>query len=168
MRIRYLIGDATLPVKKPAMISHCNNDIGGWGCGFVLALRDRYPLAEKRYRQLFQKEPDKAKLGYAQIVKVDHDVFVANMIAQHGIRWQGKTPPIRYDALEQTLQTAYAFAKENGLAMHMPRIGCVLAGGSWDQIEPIIQKTMTVDTFVYTLANQADRWGDFYEQYMEE
>ena len=45
----------------------------------------------------------------------------------------------------------------------MPRIGCVLAGGSWDLIEAIIKKVMTVDTYVYTIAEQKDRWPTQYE-----
>jgi hypothetical protein len=34
----------------------------------------------------------------------------------------------------------------------MPRIGCGLAGGKWEEIEPIIKKLMTVDTYVYDFA----------------
>jgi hypothetical protein len=28
---------------------------------------------------------------------------------------------------------------EEGTIIHMPRIGCGLAGGSWDQVEPLLE-----------------------------
>jgi O-acetyl-ADP-ribose deacetylase (regulator of RNase III) len=37
----------------------------------------------------------------------------------------------------------------------MPRIGCGLAGGSWEEIEPIIKRTLTdqgVEVVVYDFA----------------
>ena len=40
----------------------------------------------------------------------------------------------------------------NKIIVHMPRIGCGLAGGSWDRIEPLIVESLTVrgiETFVY-------------------
>ena len=42
--INYLKGDATEPTKKPAIICHVCNDIGGWGRGFVLALSKKCSL----------------------------------------------------------------------------------------------------------------------------
>ena len=166
MKIRYLIGDATLPVKKPAVIAHVCNDKKMWGRGFVLALRDRYPEAEKAYKKWFREGP-KFELGYVQHVQVKKDITIANMIAQHDIRWQGNRPPIRYEALRKCLSSVYHRAEAMKVTVHMPRIGCVLAGGSWNEIEPIIQETMTVDTFVYTLANQTDHWDDIYETWEE-
>lgn len=87
------------------------------------------------------------------------------MIAQEGIRWEGKVPPIRYDALETCLKSAYKHAKDNNLIVAMPRIGCVLAGGDWHIIETIIKKTMTVETYIYTLESQKDRWSAVYENF---
>jgi hypothetical protein len=31
----------------------------------------------------------------------------------------------------------------------MPRIGCGLAGGKWEEIAKIIQQTLTVDVYIY-------------------
>ena len=33
-------------------------------------------------------------------------------------------------------------AQELGASAHMPRIGCGLAGGRWELIEPLIVKTL--------------------------
>ena len=47
-------------------------------------------------------------------------------------------PPIRYPAVAAALVTVGDRALENGASVHMPRIGCGLAGGKWEQIEPLI------------------------------
>jgi O-acetyl-ADP-ribose deacetylase (regulator of RNase III) len=43
-------------------------------------------------------------------------------------------------------------AVELDASVHMPRIGCGLAGGTWDKIEPIINNSLIksgVEVFVY-------------------
>ena len=50
--LHYLIGDATDPVQKPALICHCCNAQGKWGKGFVKALSARSPEPEKVYRTM--------------------------------------------------------------------------------------------------------------------
>jgi O-acetyl-ADP-ribose deacetylase (regulator of RNase III) len=102
-------------------------------------------------------------LGAVQLVPFDAELMVANMIAQEGIQWKGKVPPIRYNALEECLGHVYNHAKELGWMVVMPRIGAVLSGGDWPTIEAIIKKTMTVETYVYTLESQKDRWPTVYE-----
>ena len=53
---------------------------------------------------------------------------------------KGKTPPVRYEAIEKCLATVDDKAKELSASIHMPRIGCGLAGGNWDAIEPLIER----------------------------
>ena len=48
-------------------------------------------------------------------------------------------PPIRYPAVGQCLRTLGDRAIELQASVHMPRIGCGLAGRRWDQIEPLIE-----------------------------
>jgi O-acetyl-ADP-ribose deacetylase (regulator of RNase III) len=64
------------------------------------------------------------------------------MVAQHGIRTSSNGPPIRYPAVEACLTTVGTEARRLGASVHMPRIGCGLAGGRWDRIEPIIVRTL--------------------------
>ena len=75
------------------------------------------------------------------------------MIGQHGIRKGAHgEPPIRYGAVEQALEKVAAEAFEKGAAIHMPRIGAGLAGGSWKQIEEILERTLAakgLDVTVY-------------------
>ena len=51
-------------------------------------------------------------------------------------------PPIRYEAVKKALQQVANFALENNAKVQMPRIGCGLAGGTWDKIEAIINETL--------------------------
>ena len=159
--LHYLIGDATKPVKLPAMLPHVCNDAYRWGRGYVLALRASYPQSEKSYHQWFQE--GSPKLGETQFVRCTDQVTVVNMIAQHGTQWINGVPPIRYDALRTALERVYASARDERVTVHMPRVGADLAGGTWAIIEGIIKDTMTVDTFVYTLEAQKDKWPTEYE-----
>lgn len=45
-------------------------------------------------------------------------------------------------------------AIDNKATVHMPRIGCGLAGGTWDKIEPLINESLVkneIETYVYDL-----------------
>ncbi|MFB6579870.1 hypothetical protein ACFCYC_21090 [Streptomyces sp. NPDC056402] len=65
-------------------------------------------------------------------------VIAANMVGQRGIRTGSGGPPVRYDAVERCLAALADRAVELGASVHMPRIGCGLAGGKWARIEPLI------------------------------
>jgi hypothetical protein len=139
---------------------HCCNDIGGFGRGFVVSLSEKYPETKIAYKELFNKG---LVLGDTQFIQVASDICIGNMIAQHDIKWQGKIPPIRYEALKKCLKTVYDKALSDNFSVSSPRFGCVLAGGEWSIIEKIIKEAMTVETYVYTLEKQKDRWATVYE-----
>jgi len=44
--------------------------------------------------------------------------------------------------VETALTTVAEHARELDASVHMPRIGCGLAGGRWEEIEPIIGRTL--------------------------
>ena len=76
------------------------------------------------------------------------------MVAQHGVRAVHRIPPIRYEALERCLEKVADQAKELKASVHMPRIGCGLAGGEWTKIEPLISRKLCeqdVSVTVYDL-----------------
>jgi hypothetical protein len=52
MALHYLIGDATEPVLKPAVICHVVNDCGIWKSGFVIALSKKNATPEKCYHNI--------------------------------------------------------------------------------------------------------------------
>ncbi len=140
--IRFVRADATLPQSQGKLIiAHVCNDSGGWGRGFVTALSRRWGEPERAFRRWFaQRETGDFALGAVQFVAVAPDVWVANMIGQHNIARKSKPgpPPVRYEAIEIALGTLGGKALELGAKVQMPRIGCGLAGGQWEQIEPLI------------------------------
>jgi len=144
MPLTIVRGDATrLTGDGPKIIAHVCNDIGAWGRGFVLAISRRWPQPERDYRAWCRgRTGNDFALGATRLVQVAPNVWVANMIAQHGIRPGPAGPPIRHAALERCLTTVGEHAQEMGATVHMPRIGCGLAGGRWEDIEPILARTL--------------------------
>ncbi|MFF3861112.1 macro domain-containing protein [Streptomyces sp. NPDC002209] len=144
-QLRIIAGDATSPqAKGPKIIAHVCNDIGGWGKGFVVALSKRWPEPEKAYRAWHRgRSGNDFGLGAVQLVRVAPDVWVANMVGQRGIRTGSGGPPIRYDAVERCLAALAGHALERGASVHMPRIGCGLAGGRWPLVEPLITRALS-------------------------
>ncbi|MCA6067170.1 macro domain-containing protein [Chryseobacterium sp. RG1] len=152
-KIIYIKGDATNPqTEGNKIIAHICNDIGGWGKGFVLAISSRWRIPENEYRMWF-KNGENFKLGEIQIVQVEKNLWVCNMIGQHKIISNSKgIPPIRYEAVEKCLEKLADEALKLNASIHMPRIGCGLAGGKWEEIELIIEKTLlknNAEVYVY-------------------
>jgi len=150
--LKFVKGDATNPPKTdktPAIIIHICNDMGAWGKGFVLAVSKRWKQPEQVYRA-----DTNLQLGKIQIVPVEDNITVINLIGQHKIYKIGGIAPIRYDAVANGLQKVADYIKQNkqSVVVHMPRIGCGLAGGEWSVMEPIIKKHLVdngIDVVVY-------------------
>ena len=124
-------GDATHPqARGNRIIAHVCNDLGGWGKGFVLAVSKRWREPEEAYRA-WHKDRSKNDfgLGAVQFVQIEPYVCVANMVAQRGMKTGSNGPPIRYEAVRACLRKLAIEAKGLGASVHMPRIGCGLAGG---------------------------------------
>jgi O-acetyl-ADP-ribose deacetylase (regulator of RNase III) len=156
--IKYVQGDATVPsVKGVKVIAHVCNDLGGWGKGFVLALSRRWPEPEKAYRAWHRdRAANDFGLGAVQLVQVDRQVWVANMIGQHGIRTGSKGVPVRYEAIDTALGLLAERAAELGASVHMPRIGCGLAGGKWSRVEPLITERLVRRGIAVTVYDHGD------------
>jgi O-acetyl-ADP-ribose deacetylase (regulator of RNase III) len=152
MSLVFLKGDATVPqAKGKKIIAQICNDLGGWGKGFVLAISKRWKEPEADYRK-WHKDRDDFELGAVRFIEVQPTIWVANMIGQHGMKSGSKGPPIRYEAVESCLEKVAAKAQELIATVHMPRIGCGLAGGKWEKIEPIVERTLVasgIDVYVY-------------------
>lgn len=153
--IHYMKGDATRPVDDEGIIAHVCNNAGGWGAGFVLAVSRRWAEPERQYRGWARTGhhdgSGEFKLGNVQLIPVGMKLYVANMVAQDGFGENGRIP-LRYDALEKCLLTLNDLANGTKLSVHMPRIGCGLAGGTWAEVGPIVEKSLAgVGAYVYDL-----------------
>ena len=175
MSINYVKGDATKPIGPGIkIIVHVCNDIGGWGRGFVLAVSKRWKQPEAEYRKWFAEksfeesdilhcensQADKGEqaafvLGNVQFVKVEDDIWLGNMIAQRDIYTDSEgVPPIRYTALNECLSKVALYAQKIHASVHMPRIGCGLAGGEWSEVEALVTTNLisnAIDVTVYDL-----------------
>ncbi|MBX2844075.1 MAG: macro domain-containing protein [Flammeovirgaceae bacterium] len=151
--IEYIKGDATSPqTKGNKIIVHVCNDIGGWGRGFVMALSNKWKTPEQEYRGWFASKENFA-LGKVQFVQVEEDLWVANLIGQHKTRPDKEgNPPVRYSAIQEGMKEIASHAGRLTASIHMPRIGCGLAGGKWENIEPILNEELIskdISTVVY-------------------
>ncbi|WP_329495915.1 macro domain-containing protein [Kitasatospora herbaricolor] len=144
--IDYVRGDATAPQGKGVkVIAHVCNDLGGWGKGFVLALSRRWPEPEAAFRRWHrERAANDFGLGAVQLVQVERLVHVANMVGQRGIRTsRSQGVPVRYRAIDAALARLAPQALALGACVHMPRIGCGLAGGRWELVEPLVVARLT-------------------------
>ncbi len=145
--INYIKGDVTNPVGTDnRFIIHICNDKGGWGKGFVLAVSAKSPEPERAYREWSKCKRNEVpfELGNIQKVKIEDSLWVVNMIAQGGYSPTYKVTKryVNYYALEQCLSKVARAAKIHSASIHMPRIGTSFGGGAWEEIEPIIQRTL--------------------------
>lgn len=150
MQIKYINGDATRPISSGnKIIVHCCNNLGLWGAGFVLALSKRWPHCHQQYLEMFS-DGRSPILGTTQFVLVESDIVVANIIGQNGVRTPKNPRPVDYNAIKEGFRFVRKFAIENQASIHMPRIGCGLAGGDWSIIESLIVDELTsIDVTVY-------------------
>jgi O-acetyl-ADP-ribose deacetylase (regulator of RNase III) len=139
--INYVKGDATYPKGEGFKhIIHIVNDEGKWGAGFVLAISRRWKNPEISYKKWYSHF-ENFELGKVQFVPVEHDIVIANMVAQRGTG-QRFGPPIRYDALDSCLKIVSQEAREKNASIHGPRFGAGLAGGDWKKIESLINENL--------------------------
>ena len=156
--IHFRTGDATQPVGEGnKLIVHICNDIGHWGGGFTASVSHHWFKPEIAYHHYhtINDTAEPLELGMIQIVKVEADLWVVNLIGQHGTGGRGQiVPPIRYEAVRKGLERVKRVAERKNASVHMPRIGCGLAGGTWGRIQPLIQNELTskgIEVTVYDL-----------------
>lgn len=158
--IHYVTGDATDPIGDGhKIIAHVTNNQGGWGSGFVLAISHRWSMPEDAYRQWARNSElnrmrKPFELGQVQMVGVRADIDVANMVAQHKFATPQNPVALRYGALEDCLNQVRDYAQRLNASVHMPRIGCGLAGGDWNLVSDIIDWTLVqngIEVYVYDL-----------------
>lgn len=145
-KINYVIGDALdisgyeQPIK--VAIPHIVNDIGAWGSGFVLAVTQKYPLAEQVYHEACARGLP-LELGENQYITFcthEGTVHIVNMVAQSSIVSGDNRVPLNYLALKACLADLCVFCKDQDIdEVRMPRIGAARGGGDWEKIEKIIE-----------------------------
>lgn len=144
-------GDVTKPEKtsRPRVIAHCCNDLGVMGAGVAASIRAKWPKAYRDYKDAIVR--GSSGLGDVVMVEVEEDLFVANIIGQRGVGPNAEgVPPIRYEALEHGLMTVAEFCRDRKATLHIPKLGSGLAGGRWETIQGLLEKTCAgIDITLY-------------------
>lgn len=160
-RIRYLKGDATEPRgSERKIIAFIINDKGhSWGAGFARVVQKKWPFVREEFQYWLEHKRAEFSIGNVHASKVEEDLMVFEMIAQHGYG-ASPTPRIRYGALEACLRKLYHEALGQKTSVHMPRIGCGQAGGSWWIVSELIDDILVkqgIRVTVYDLPNGGGR-----------
>lgn len=165
-RIQYVTGDATDP-QGPGVkiIAHCVSNNGrSYGKGFALTLAKKWPDARTHYKLTHEAMAFNGKMPLGAVVWWEQEyrhkdielsryaggpspvlieavntthrnrIGIMALVAQEGL---GRTS-LRLDALKTALEYVAPLAIELNASIHMPRIGCGLAGGNWAEVEPVI------------------------------
>lgn len=150
MPITYIQGDATKPVTRGnIIIAHVVNNVGAYGAGFSGALERAYPGCRDFFKST---HPIPGVTVFQPVSGNYHDdnaVCIAHMFAQDGLIGPDNWRPIRYDWLETCLDRLGHETEYTDSYVHMPRIGCGLAGGKWNEVEDLINKSSLAKSYVY-------------------
>ncbi|MBL8798033.1 MAG: ImmA/IrrE family metallo-endopeptidase [Planctomycetia bacterium] len=157
----YLRGDATQP-RGPDLriVCHVVNDRAArWGGGFALVMRRRFPDVQQDFVSWAEAHRDQFALGQGRYCPVDETLAVFSMICQQGYG-PSRRPRVRYGAMKTCLEQLAEIAVRQRASVHMPRIGCGQAGGSWAVVSELIDETLCardVPVTVYDLPGAAAR-----------
>jgi O-acetyl-ADP-ribose deacetylase (regulator of RNase III) len=159
--ITYLKGDATNPRGTGLRIlAHIVSNRGlVWGAGFGRAVRKKWPKVQDEFAKWAVGHHGDFHLGNIHLSRVDDSLFVAHLVAQHGVG-PSKTPRVRYGAIDKCLRKLADFALAQNATVHMPRIGTGEAGGSWEIVGEIVEDTLCqrqIEVTVYDLPTAASK-----------
>ena len=129
------------------IIGHQVNCFGAAG-GLAAAVFDKYPDAENDYMQLIQRiSRKKVLLGLAQPTGQQKDGhIICNLFGQYR-----PGSDYRPDVLKKALESLAEMATTMDWSVALPwRLSCGICGGDWDEVQQIIDDTMTgVDCVIY-------------------
>lgn len=120
----------------------CNN-VGHW------TAECSWPQVAESYREWSRVgdwEGEPYGVGGLQLVAVESQLWVANLVAQHGLPAADGTRTLRYGALETCLDKLQGRARLLKASLHLSR----LRGCDWERIERLLRKMLSgLDVFVY-------------------
>lgn len=126
-------GDLFKNVKRDAIIVHGCNAQGKMGSGFAKEVRYRYKGAYEAYMSTTKY----MEVGQCTFYKHWTGVIIANAITQKFYGYDGKCY-VDYPGTVTALKKAVDVAKQEKLPIHLPLIGCGLAGGDEKIMMPLL------------------------------
>ncbi len=126
-------------------IAHGCNCFCAFGAGLALQIAKHFPAAAAADQK--SRRGDYSKMGSLTSVSVDvpqRKLRIFNLYTQYF--WGHPRPPedsreVRYRAIENSLRMMKE-AIEPEAVVALPKIGAGLAGGEWDVIEKLIERTI--------------------------
>jgi O-acetyl-ADP-ribose deacetylase (regulator of RNase III) len=126
-----------LAVSRGIIVHGCNAQ-GAMGAGVARLVRDQFPLAYQVYRNQFESQG--LEVGEIIPATVAPDLIIVNAITQ---KFTGTDRvQVDYLGLSACFDKVALLARESSLEVHFPLIGCGLAGGSWDEVAPRIERAL--------------------------
>lgn len=142
-----------LAIKNGILVHGCNCH-GVMGAGVAAAVRRTYPSVFDAYAR--QHKTSGLRLGTAQVCYSTLDTG-ADWTRRHGDAACADLPQglvvvnamtqfdfgthqrqVDYDAVSAAFARIRLLARDSGLPVYFPLIGCGLAGGVWEEVEPLI------------------------------
>jgi len=119
---------------QEGIICHQVNCMGKMGAGIALALRKKWPQVYTDYMKAY--ELNQLRLGQVVFTTIVPDqLIVANLCGQY--RYGRDKRYTDYSALERCLVSVVNY--NSNLPVYIPyRMGCGLAGGSWEMVSAIV------------------------------
>lgn len=120
-------GDLFDNVKKNAIIVHGCNAQGKMGSGFAKLIRDKYPDSYEFYKWHY----DNGLLKLGSLINfpyVESGIWICHAITQEYYGNDGRRY-VDYDAATEALNVTAGLSRGSSKPIHLPLIGCGLAGG---------------------------------------
>jgi O-acetyl-ADP-ribose deacetylase (regulator of RNase III) len=158
-RISEVKGNALSPRGLGSkLIAHVVNETTpNWGGGgFAQAVRAKWPYVQDDFKSWVEQNRSVLSLGTVRFSNADDDIVVASMVCQKGYG-PSPRPRIRYTALRECLEKVAVYVGDRKLSVHMPRIGCGQAGGSWEIVRELVESSLcgsATSVTVYDLPNK--------------
>mgnify|MGYP001580513905 CR=1 FL=1 len=135
--LKYVKGD--LLSVTSGIIAHGVNCRGAFGSGVAGQIAKLYPSVRQFY--LDKYNTDGWELGNVQFIFLNpshlgNDITIANVASQDD--YGTDKVNVDYSGLAIGLETVFRYAEKFNLSVALPKIGCGLAGGSWEVVERII------------------------------
>lgn len=148
-------GDLLKYVKRGVIVQQVNAQ-GVMGSGIAKSIREQWPAVWTAYRDAVPSTAGNGQrhLGKLIMVRVEPELWVANIVGQ---QYYGKDRTVRYtsyDALDEGFQKLELWLLETDFLcedIHHPLIGCGLGGGKWPVVEAIISTNLGDDTTLWVL-----------------
>ncbi len=111
---------------------NCQN---AYGAGLSGAISDKYPVVEEKYHEAFEKSSKEELFGRIQLIKVEPDIYVANLFTQFRYGNAKKTHECYTDTDKLINAIEKIAEKFSDMNIYLPAyIGCSLAGGNWSEV----------------------------------